>query len=145
MLAEDYTSLIEKSGASLNTKCRILCYYSLCCNCICLRRKRFIDGRSNKNMLFGDLDQCQFILESDFKATQHFVRGRNKPAIDCMFFPCLKEGEDPLSKSTIIMCNPNALIYQWMVHSANAYWLEFFLRRDTNVFVWNYRGYGKSQ
>jgi pimeloyl-ACP methyl ester carboxylesterase len=42
------------------------------------------------------------------------------------------------------MCNPNALIYQWMVTSANAYWLDFFLRRDCNVLIWNYRGYGKS-
>jgi hypothetical protein len=50
-----------------------------------------------------------------------------------------------LSKSTIIMCNPNALIYQWMVTSANAYWLDFFLRRDCNVLIWNYRGYGESE
>lgn len=48
-------------------------------------------------------------------------------------------------KSTIIMCNPNALIYQWMVTSANAYWLDFFLRRDCNVLIWNYRGYGESE
>ena len=50
-----------------------------------------------------------------------------------------------INKSTIIMCNPNALIYQWMVTSANAYWLDFFLRRDCNVLIWNYRGYGESQ
>ena len=43
------------------------------------------------------------------------------------------------------MSNPNALVYQWMVTSANAYWLDFFLRRDCNVMVWNYRGYGLSQ
>ena len=43
------------------------------------------------------------------------------------------------------MCNPNALIYQWMVTSANAYWLDFFLRRDCNVLIWNYRGYGESE
>ena len=50
-----------------------------------------------------------------------------------------------LHKSTMIMCNPNALIYQWMVTSANAYWLDFFLRRDCNVLIWNYRGYGESE
>lgn len=43
------------------------------------------------------------------------------------------------------MCNPNALYYQWMITSANAYWLDFFLRRDCNVLIWNYRGYGQSQ
>ena len=43
------------------------------------------------------------------------------------------------------MCNPNALIYQWMVTSANSYWLDFFLRRDCNVLIWNYRGYGRTR
>ena len=42
------------------------------------------------------------------------------------------------------MCNPNALYYQQMVTSPNAYWLNFFLKRDINVLCWNYRGYGES-
>lgn len=50
-----------------------------------------------------------------------------------------------LNKSTIIMCNPNALVYQQMITQANAYWLDFFLKRDCNVLVWNYRGYGESE
>ena len=44
----------------------------------------------------------------------------------------------------MIMCNPNALYYQQMVTSPNAYWLNFFLKRDINVLCWNYRGYGES-
>ena len=54
--------------------------------------------------------------------------------------------EEPkyLSKPTVIMCNPNALYYQQMVTSPNAYWLNFFLKRDINVLCWNYRGYGES-
>ena len=108
----------------------------------------------------------QFIIPS--------VPGRGQPDIDIMFFPASYGDEiklDPpieadinfiepeptdifkrqytpqrqyLNKSTIIMCNPNALIYQWMITSANAYWLDFFLRRDCNVLIWNYRGYGES-
>lgn len=50
-----------------------------------------------------------------------------------------------LDLSTIVMCNPNALVYQWMITSANAYWLDFFLRRDCNVIIWNYRGYGETE
>lgn len=42
------------------------------------------------------------------------------------------------------MCSPNALIYQQMVIAPNAYWLNFFLKRDINVICWNYRGYGES-
>ena len=43
------------------------------------------------------------------------------------------------------MCNPNALVYQQMITSPNAYWLHFFLRREINVVCWNYRGYGESE
>lgn len=32
-----------------------------------------------------------------------------------------------------------------MVSSPNTYWLTFFLRRDINVFCWNYRSYGGSK
>jgi len=31
-----------------------------------------------------------------------------------------------------------------MVVAPNAYWLNFFLKRDINVICWNYRGYGAS-
>lgn len=104
-------------------------------------------------------------MEKNFEG-KHFLipslPGRNQPEIDCMFFPS-STGDfidlEPdkvdhekgtfvsrkyLEKSTIIMCNPNALIYQWMVTQSNAYWLDFFLRRDCNVLIWNMRGYGES-
>jgi pimeloyl-ACP methyl ester carboxylesterase len=32
-----------------------------------------------------------------------------------------------------------------MITSPNAYWLNFFLKRDINVLCWNYRGYGDSE
>lgn len=32
-----------------------------------------------------------------------------------------------------------------MITSANAYWLDFFLRRDCNILIWNYQGYGESE
>jgi len=31
-----------------------------------------------------------------------------------------------------------------MQTSPNAYWLNFFLKREMNVVCWNYRGYGES-
>ena len=77
--------------------------------------------------------------------------------IDCMFFPCTTGEEVVISeegviaaarnytqKPTVVMCNPNALIYQTMVLAPNAYWLNFFLKREINVICWNYRGYGES-
>jgi len=31
-----------------------------------------------------------------------------------------------------------------MAFGQNSYWLNFFLKRDVNVVVWNYRRYGRS-
>jgi len=31
-----------------------------------------------------------------------------------------------------------------MVHPSHSFYLNFFLGKDINVFVWNYRGYGRS-
>ena len=30
------------------------------------------------------------------------------------------------------------------MNAQNSYWLNFFLKREINVVVWNYRGYGES-
>lgn len=75
-----------------------------------------------------------------------------------MFFPCTQNEQvevfDPKNpvifekeyqqKPTVVMCNPNALVYQQMIIAPNAYWLNFFLKREINVISWNYRGYGES-
>lgn len=97
-------------------------------------------------------------MERNFGGKQFIIPAKNgEPPIDVMFFPATfgdKVTIDPSQKdleenlyfnlSTIVMCNPNALVYQWMITSANAYWLDFFLRRDCNVLIWNYRGYGQT-
>ena len=31
-----------------------------------------------------------------------------------------------------------------MINQPNAYWINFFIKRDCNVICWNYRGYGES-
>lgn len=122
----------------------------------------------NQDFLFGRLDQAKLILETSFEGRQFFVRGPSGNRIDCMFFPCTQNEKvsvasrdssiqsnsdhnlldeldrEYLSKPTILMCNPNALYYQQMVTAPNAYWLNFFLKRDINVVCWNYRGYGES-
>lgn len=172
-LVDEFAELVERSGRTRNTLCRILCYYLSCCKCICCRCTRFLQRGACKqrnqaeDLLFGDLYQSKLIMEKNFEGRQFLIPsipGRNQPQIDCMFFPAthgdkivldpdildLKKPEDfedkkYLEKSTIIMSNPNALIYQWMVTSANAYWLDFFLRRDANVLIWNCRGYGESE
>ena len=45
---------------------------------------------------------------------------------------------------TFILCNPNAMFYQYMVNHPHAFYLRFFLNKNINVMLWNYRGYGMS-
>lgn len=180
-----FAQFIKKSTKTRNSICGLFCYVFSCAKCAyirqCLKCTRFWErgaaglfGRpyDNADMLFGDYDQCRFMLNKSFQG-KHLripsLKGRVQPEIDCMFFPCTLNDEirlfEPgsrneslntmddggidrckyLDKPTIIMCNPNALIYQWMISSANAYWLDFFLRRECNVLSWNNRGYGASQ
>lgn len=94
------------------------------------------------------------MLNKNFEGKHFWVNGHNGVKLDCMFFPCTVEDKQTISidnpigqyldKPTVIICNPNALIYQQMVTSPNSYWLSFFLKRQINVMCWNYRNYGKS-
>lgn len=88
---------------------RLLLYIFSCAKCAyirqCLKCTRFWErgapGLFNKpydnaDMLFGDYNQCRFILNKSFQG-KHFmipsIPGRNQPQIDCMFFPCTLDDE----------------------------------------------------
>lgn len=72
--------------------------------------------------MFGSLEQNMLLLNKNFEGKHFWVPGHAGARLDCMFFPCSIEDnsqislENPvgeyLSKPTVIMCNPNALIYQ---------------------------------
>jgi alpha/beta superfamily hydrolase len=75
--------------------------------------------------------------------------------IDAMFFTATEEplvlvGDKDFEKSkyldfdTVILCNPNAMAYQNMINYPHAYYLKFFLNKQINCLVWNYRGYGRT-
>jgi pimeloyl-ACP methyl ester carboxylesterase len=36
------------------------------------------------------------------------------------------------------------MFYQYMVNHPHAFYLRFFLNKNINVMIWNYRGYGLS-
>lgn len=42
----------------------------------------------------------------------------------------------------MLMCNPNAGYYEYSYFQTE--WLEFYLSNGINVFMWNYRGYGRT-
>ena len=46
---------------------------------------------------------------------------------------------------TFILCNPNAMNYQQMINYPHAYYMKYFLNKQINVLVWNYRGYGRTK
>jgi hypothetical protein len=102
---EKLRRLTELFGASVNQSVRN------CCCCV-----RWNDS------LFARNDQARLILKRAFEGRQFFVEGAHGNTIDCMFFPCSAneevQFENPspdlhyLKKPTVIMCNPNALVYQ---------------------------------
>ena len=99
-----------------------------------------------------------YILSKTFEGKKLKIPVDDNPKItlDCMFFTATCEAVhfpgDPLpsnglqprykGKPTFLLCNPNAMFYQYMVNQPHAYYLRFFLNKNINVMVWNYRGYG---
>ena len=57
----------------------------------------------------------------------------------------LKNERRYLDMDTFILCNPNAMSYQQMINYPHAYYLKYFLNKQINVLVWNYRGYGRTK
>lgn len=108
--------------------------------------------------IFGSTRQMGNILAKTFEGQRIKVPTEDDPKIkiDCMFFtatcepvvirPSESTDKLPLPKylnlPTFILCNPNAMFYQYMVNQPHAYYLRFFLNKNINVMVWNYRGYG---
>jgi hypothetical protein len=102
-----------------------------------------------------------YILSKTFEGHKLKIPVDEDPKItlDCMFFTSTCEPVqfpgDPLpsnglqpkykSKPNFLLCNPNAMFYQYMVNQPHAYYLRFFLNKNINVMVWNYRGYGQSK
>ncbi len=55
------------------------------------------------------------------------------------------EGMDQeLQGPTVMYCNPNAVYYEY-AHYFKERWVEFYIEHGFNLFMWNYRGYGRSE
>jgi hypothetical protein len=99
--------------------------------------------RSLKRWLFdntlGSLDQMRVELKSRYHAEQVWITSDDNKTIDCLWF--MADGSTP-DTSTVLICNPNAGFYEFAYYQSE--WLEFYLGNGINVFMWNYRGYGRS-
>eukprot|EP01017_Pseudomicrothorax_dubius_P016177 TRINITY_DN1838_c0_g1_i9.p1 TRINITY_DN1838_c0_g1~~TRINITY_DN1838_c0_g1_i9.p1 ORF type:complete len:771 (+),score=25.19 TRINITY_DN1838_c0_g1_i9:119-2431(+) len=87
---------------------------------------------------FFHLNGLRMELEAEFNAKQYKVQTRDKKAIlDCMFIPSTKlENQTENPGPTLIVCNPNGVLYQFIKFSSRLKFLDLGM----NLFVWNYRG-----
>lgn len=100
------------------------------------------------NTTFGSIDQLRVELETAYKGVQITLTSDDGKDIDCMFLPGLTEdesheGREEMELPTIIYCSPNAFLYEVFQHEND--WLDFYRNLGINMFVWNYRSYGRSQ
>ncbi|OMJ78947.1 hypothetical protein SteCoe_21119 [Stentor coeruleus] len=85
----------------------------------------------------GTYDQMRLELQSRYDCEPISLQ-IGKILIDCMYVTA-PEAQDP---PTIILCNPNAGLYEFALYQSE--WLEYYVNSGINVFLWNYRGYGRS-
>ena len=109
--------------------------------------------------LFHETKQMGIVLRKSFKGNHVWIPPTNPDGlkIDAMFFtaneqPLLldqskhtRENSAYLMYDTFILCNPNAMSYQHMINYPHAFYLKYFLGKQINCLVWNYRGYGRTK
>ncbi|KDO27420.1 hypothetical protein SPRG_07008 [Saprolegnia parasitica CBS 223.65] len=73
---------------------------------------------------------------------QVWVPGYERNRIDGMFIPGLGL---PIQNAerTVILCNPNCGLYEF--HHFQSDWIQFYTKLGINVFLFNYRGYGRTK
>lgn len=73
-------------------------------------------------------------------ATQEWVQMRDGIKLDCVWVPSITRGKnDP----TVLFCNPNGGLYEFSCFQIE--FIDIYVRNNMNVFMYNYRGYGRSQ
>ena len=119
----------------------------------CCPRRRF-NCHCCFTSIFGETKQMGKVLEKTFEGEHRWIKPNkpNKTKIDAMFFTTTGEEVDDnvfdanyKSLPTFILCNPNAMFYQHMINYPHAYYLRYFLQKNINVMIWNYRGYARSK
>lgn len=107
--------------------------------------------------LFHESKQMGIVLRKSFKGNHVWIPPSSSKGtkIDAMFFtaneeafnldPNLRQDCAYLDYDTFIICNPNAMSYQHMVNYPQAFYLKYFLGKQINCLLWNYRGYGRTR
>ena len=96
-------------------------------------------------ILFGELKQQNILIQNALNAEHHWVKSSGCK-LDCLFFKSKECKEETASdKPTFILCNANGMYCQQLSSKKRRTYLNFFLNIGIDVFIWNYRGYGRSQ
>lgn len=86
----------------------------------------------------GTIDQMRLELESKYHCEQIWIDS-HKARLDCM----MVYNPESVDSPTILLCSPNAGLYEFAYYQSE--WLDYYTASGINVFMWNYRGYGRSQ
>jgi len=89
---------------------------------------------------FGTIDQMRLELEARYHSQQIWVTADDGINIDCLWVSCTT---DLSNAPTMLMCSPNAGLYEFSYYQSE--WVEFYINSGINVFLWNYRGYGRTK
>lgn len=85
----------------------------------------------------GTLSQMRVELEIRFNVEQLWISTDDNVNIDCLVIPVSSEAP------TMLVCCPNSGFYEFAYYQNQ--WLEFFVNAGISVFLWNYRGYGRTR
>lgn len=102
----------------------------------------FLDNCLNNNGNFGHSSKPQRLMSTGTSSGNINVESRSMDAGIRM------EGIHTLEASTdlgsfVIICNPNAGYYEFSCFDPVL--IDFFLKREINIVLWNYRGFGRSK
>ena len=92
------------------------------------------------DLLLGDLVYQREDFFSRFKAENIFIKGEDGVEFDAALL--LPENQQK-EKTAVVYCCPNGGYFEYIYYQTD--WIEFYLQQNIPIFLWNYRGYGKSK
>ncbi|KAM3127781.1 hypothetical protein pb186bvf_020110 [Paramecium bursaria] len=89
---------------------------------------------------FGTPEMLKIELSNYFRTQEYQLKSYDGCIIDCLLL--YATDADTLGP-TVLFCQPNAGYYEYMMYESE--WIDFYTRKNVNMFLWNYRGYGESK
>jgi len=94
------------------------------------------------NQSYGHLDQVRTDLEVSYNGQQEFLNTPDGAKLDTMWVQNEVNLANP-DAPTVLINNPNGVFYENLGLFDDSFF-SFYLKNGFNIFLWNYRGYGRS-